>query len=34
LTIARPSDVKWPSDMQSLVWDQKNDVAKALAAAP
>ncbi|MDP3231871.1 MAG: hypothetical protein Q8N26_03775 [Myxococcales bacterium] len=33
LTLARPRDVKWPDDMQSLVWDQKNDVAKALAAA-
>ncbi|MCA2978618.1 MAG: hypothetical protein INH41_04255 [Myxococcaceae bacterium] len=32
LVIARPDDVRWPSDMQSLVWDQKNDVARSLAA--
>jgi hypothetical protein len=33
LVVARPDQVDWPRDMQSLVWDPKNDVAKALAAA-
>lgn len=31
LVLARPDDVAWPTDVQSLVWDQKNNVASAVA---
>jgi hypothetical protein len=32
LTVARPDQVTWPADVQPLLWDQQNDLAKAVAA--